>query len=64
VNAKSESKVTVILELTEEHVNTPGGFLTAKLFISCASKPNLPPWVYYLRAKVDPNLPVGGGKKK
>jgi hydrocephalus-inducing protein len=66
VNAKTEGKCTVLFEATEENVKTPGGTIMGKLFITCASQPSLTPWVYYLRAKVDPNLPIApaGGKKK
>ena len=66
VNQKTEGKCTVLFEPTEEHVKALGGFITAKLFISCTTKPGITPWVFYLRAKVDPSLPLvaAGGKKK
>ena len=38
--------------LTGEALNTPGGVITAKLFVTCTSKPTVPPWVFYLRGNV------------
>jgi hydrocephalus-inducing protein len=63
VNQKTEGKCTVLFEPTEEHVKVLGGFITAKLFITCSTKSNISPWVFYLRAKVDPSLPFAKGKK-
>jgi hydrocephalus-inducing protein len=67
VAAKSEGKVSVVFEAS----GAPPGVVSAKLFVRCESKPELPPWVFYLRGVVeapDPNAPVAataaGGKKK
>ena len=30
----------------------PGGAVNAKLFVTCTSKPEVPPWVFYLRGVV------------
>jgi hydrocephalus-inducing protein len=65
VNAKTQSTVAVFFEPKEEHMGAPGGFLTAKLFVTCTSKPGTPPWVFYLRGKIDANAaaaPVKGKK--
>jgi hydrocephalus-inducing protein len=55
VNAKSQGNCVVFFEPKEEHISVPGGFVSSKLFITCSSKPNLPPWVFYLRGKIDLN---------
>ena len=54
VNAKTKSNCTVVFEPTGDALTTPGGFVSAKLFIKCESKPNIPPWVFYLKGRVDP----------
>ena len=63
VPGKSEGKVTVFFEPKEEHMSVPGGFVSAKLFVTCTAKPSLPPWVFYLRGKVDPNAGVASPSK-
>lgn len=65
VNAKTQGNCQVFFEPKEEHMNTPGGFITAKLFITCSlpAATNLPPWVFYLRGKIDANAPPPKGKK-
>ena len=35
-----------------EALTTPGGIINAKLFVTCVSKPEVPPWVFYLRGMV------------
>jgi hypothetical protein len=46
-------------------LNTPGGIVSAKLFITCTSIPNIPPWIFYLQGKIDPNAGAApAGKKK
>lgn len=65
VPAKSEGKCGVVFEPKEEHKGAPGGIINAKLFVTCTAKPALPPWVFYLRGKIDPNAgaaPVKGKK--
>lgn len=64
VNAKTEGKCTVFFEPKDEHMAAPGSVVTAKLFITCSSIPNIPPWVFYLKGKVDPNAGASGGKSK
>jgi hydrocephalus-inducing protein len=65
VNAKTQSQCSVVFEPKEEHLNTPGGIVSAKLFITCTSIPNIPPWIFYLQGKIDPNAGAApAGKKK
>ena len=63
---KAAGSVTVVFEPTLE---TPVGVVSAKLFVRCESKPELPPWVFYLKGKIeeiDANAAPAGvsGKKK
>lgn len=64
VPGKTEGKVAVFFEPKEEHMSTPGGIINAKLFVTCSAKPTLPPWVFYLRGKIDPNAGVVPAKGK
>jgi len=65
VNAKTQSQCSVVFEPKEEHMNTAGGIITAKLFVTCTSIPNIPPWVFYLKGEIDPNAGAApAGKKK
>eukprot|EP01038_Epipyxis_sp_PR26KG_P004323 gene4323-6124_t len=67
INAKTEGKCSVVFEPKEEHLSSVNnGFITAKLFVTCASKAEIPPWVFYLKGKVDLSQPLGGasGAKK
>lgn len=64
VAAKSQGTMSVLFDAP---AGTPAGVITAKLFLRCESKPELPPWVFYLRGKADPNAPAAAqsiGKKK
>ena len=67
VASKSQGNISVIFEPG----TAPAGTISAKLFLRCESKPELPPWVFYLKGKVDPidpNAPAPAaaptGKKK
>jgi hypothetical protein len=42
----------VVFEPKEEHRSAIGGIITAKLFVKCSSKPDIPPWVFYLRGTI------------
>jgi len=69
VNAKTQGTCSVTFLPKEEHRNAPGGIITGKLFVTCSSKPDLPPWVFYLRGKVEEEYftsgqASGGAKKK
>ena len=67
VAAKSQGSGSVVFSAPD----APVGVVAAKLFVRCESKPDLPPWVFYLKGKVDPvdpNAPAAaastGAKKK
>ena len=69
VNAKTQGSCSVTFLPKEEHRYVPGGVITGKLFVTCSSKPDLPPWVFYLRGKVEEEYFTSGqanagGKKK
>lgn len=65
VNAKTQSQVSVVFEPKEENMNAPGGVINAKLFVTCTSIPNIPPWIFYLTGKIDANAGAApAGKKK
>jgi hydrocephalus-inducing protein len=72
INAKTESKVGIVFDPNEEQIATAlasESIITAKLFITCTSKPGVPSWVYYLKGKVlfdKPSAPANakGAKKK
>jgi len=67
VNGKTEGQCQVKFEPKEEHLSVAGGTITAKLFVQCADKPDLSPWVFYLRGDLPKpgDKPVDtGGKKK
>ena len=66
VAGKTEGRCGVVFEPKEEHMHVPGGFVTAKMFVTCSAKLALPPWVFYLRGRIDPNAgasPAPKGKK-
>lgn len=63
VPAKSQGTCTVVFDPQGDLINTPGGIITAKLFVTCGSKPDVPPWVFYLRGKVDKELAESGAAK-
>jgi hydrocephalus-inducing protein len=52
VGPKSEGKCAVVFDPQGDALTAPGGVVNAKLFVTCTSKPELPPWVYYLRGTV------------
>lgn len=60
---KTEGKCQLFFEPKEEHGTTPGTIITAKLFIQCSAKPDLPPWVFYLKGTITGNADTGGKKK-
>lgn len=65
VNAKTQSQCSVIFEPKEEHMNAAGGLITAKLFVTCTSIKDIPPWIFYLQGKIDANAsaaPIKGKK--
>jgi hydrocephalus-inducing protein len=70
VNGKTQSQCSVIFEPKEQHIamHPSGGFITGKLFITCTSIANIPPWIFYLRGQIDLSVPIGApvaaGKKK
>lgn len=67
VNAKAEAKCGIAFEPKEDQMEIPGGYINAKLFIACASKPHVPSWVYYVRGKINKAAAAAappGGKKK
>ena len=68
VAAKTQGLCSVIFDPQSDLFTTPGGVIAAKLFITCASKPDMPPWVFYLRGNIGtggeaPSSPVKGSKK-
>ena len=66
LNAKTQSHCSVLFEPKEEHAGAAGGVVNAKLFITCTTKPEIPPWIFYLRGKLNPDAPAAppAGKKK
>lgn len=68
VNAKTQSQCSIIFEPKEQHLALypKGGSMNAKLFITCTSIPNIPPWIFYLKGQIDLNIPLAGasGNKK
>ena len=64
VNAKTQSQVSVVFEPKEEHLSAPGGVITAKLFVTCTSIKNTPPWIFYLQGKIDQNAAAAPAKGK
>jgi hydrocephalus-inducing protein len=65
VGAKSQGQCPVIFDPQGDYLNTIGGVISAKLFITCTSKPDMPPWVFYLRGIVgsDHENVITKGKK-
>eukprot|EP01041_Mallomonas_annulata_P003640 gene3640-7257_t len=55
INAKTKGNCNVVFEPTAEALSAPGGIISAKLFIRCEPKTDIPPWVFYLRGRVDPS---------
>jgi hydrocephalus-inducing protein len=64
VNAKTQSQCSVVFEPKEEHLSAPGGTVTAKLFVTCTSMKNIPPWIFYLQGKIDLNAAAAPAKGK
>jgi len=52
VGPKSEGKCAVGFDPQGDALHVPGGAVNAKLFVTCTSKPEVPPWVFYLRGVV------------
>ena len=61
---KTEGKCQIYFEPKEEHGTVPGTVITAKLFIQCSAKPDLSPWVFYLKGTITGAATEAGGKKK
>ena len=61
---KAAGSVTIGFEPQPE---TPVGIINSKLFVRCESKPELPPWVFYLKGKIEDSdadpAPTVGKKK-
>ena len=64
VQPKSQGTCGVVFDPKEEHMGTAGGVVSAKLFIKCSAMPEVPPWVFYLRGKIDLAAMQGDGKGK
>jgi hypothetical protein len=64
VNAKTEAKCGIVFEPKDDQMEVPGGFINAKLFITCSSKPHVPAWVYYVRGKVNKAAAAAPAAKK
>jgi len=66
VAAKTLGNCSVVFEPSPDQMNTPSGYINAKLFVACTNKPDVPAWIFYLRGKIDKNAPPPGapGKKK
>ena len=54
VNAKTEGACSVTFRPVDNPSTDANDCVTGKLFIQCDSKPEVPPWVVYLRGKVLP----------
>lgn len=55
VNGKSEGICTVTFNYSADNASVStvqNDSITAKLFIRCDSKPDIPPWIVYLRGKI------------
>jgi hydrocephalus-inducing protein len=65
-NSSSNTAGGDLVALATQLANAGNNMITAKLFISCLSKPEIPSWVYYLRGKINPQAMTGGsgGAKK
>lgn len=68
VPGKTQGTAAVTFAPQEEHMSAPGGVVTAKLFVKCSTRPDLAPFIFYLRGTIVAGAPVGGapaaGKKK
>lgn len=67
VNAKAEFKCTVSFDPSQEQIASAGGvgsFIAAKMMISCDTKPQIPPWIFYLRGKITGNSNAAPSKGK
>jgi len=67
VNGKTEFKFVVGFDPSVEDISIAGGigsFISAKMIVSCVSKPQSPSWTYYLKGKITGNnaIPVKGKK--
>lgn len=63
VNAKTQGACSVIFDPSAEFLNAPNGIITAKLFVTCGGRPEVPPWVYYLRGKIDKEMAAAAEAK-
>ena len=63
VQPKTEGKCQIFFEPKDEHGTSPGTVVTAKLFIQCSAKPDLSPWVFYLKGTITGTSDAGTKKK-
>jgi hydrocephalus-inducing protein len=63
VPAKSEGKCAVSFAPEAENTGATGSVMSAKLFVTCSSKPGLPPFVFYLKGTVTDEAAAAGKKK-
>ena len=63
VNAKTQGSCSVTFDPQGDALNAPNGIVTAKLFVTCASRPDVPPWVYYLRGTIDKEMAEASAAK-
>lgn len=67
VASKAQGTAAVTFSPQEEHLGAPGGVVTAKLFVKCANRPDLAPFIFYLRGTLVAGAAVGdvsAAKKK
>jgi hypothetical protein len=63
VASKASGQCSLSFDPQGDSLLTPGGVITGKLFISCTSKPEVPPWIYYLKGHIgDASAGVKGKK--
>ena len=63
VPAKAQGTASVVFEPKEEH-GASGTVVTAKLFVKCATKPELAPFIFYLRGVVGAAPAAGAADPK
>merc|ERR1712146_135867 len=64
VPAKSEGKCGVSFVPDPDSAGAVGSVMSAKLFVTCSSKPGLPPFVFYLKGTLTGETGANTGKKK
>ena len=64
VPAKTEGKASVSFSPEEGHGISDGGTLSAKMFVTCTGKPDLAPFVFYIKGLVGAADAAPAGKKK